>query len=132
MIKRVKPRFHGQETVRSRAAWNRPDTAERDYKRLTREVNDLMTDTLRDALPQIKSILDRRYDDEHRYDSQESDLDELKRIFDRALKRITTVRIMEKITREVTGIKLNIEKLTLNEWNKAVKRTLGIYLFADY
>lgn len=39
MIERVKPRFHGKETIRSRASWNRPDAAERDYKRLMRQQN---------------------------------------------------------------------------------------------
>lgn len=132
LIEQIKPRFHGQETIQSRASWNRPDSAERDYKRLTREINDLMEDALREALPKIKTILDRRYDEAHRYDSQESDIDEIKRIFDKALKRIATVKVMERISRELTGIKLNIEKMTLNEWKKAVKRTLGIDLFADY
>ena len=39
LIERVKPRFHGKETIRSRASWNRPDAAERDYKRLMRQQN---------------------------------------------------------------------------------------------
>ena len=132
LLERVKPRFHGQETVQSRASWNRPDAAERDYKRLTREIDGLMEDALREALPKIKAILDLRYEDAHRYDSQESDLDEINRIFDKALKRITTVKVMERIAREMDSIKLNVEKMTLNEWKKAIKRTLGIDLFADY
>lgn len=132
LIEHVKPRFHGKETIQSRASWNRPDAAERDYKRLTREIDDLMTDALREALPKIKTILDRRYEDAHRYDSQESDLDELKQIFDRVLKRISTTHVMEHIEHEVIGIQLNVEKMTLNEWKKAVKRTIGIDLFTDY
>lgn len=45
LLERVKPRFHGQETVQSRDSWNRPDAAERDYKRLTRETDALMEGT---------------------------------------------------------------------------------------
>jgi SPP1 gp7 family putative phage head morphogenesis protein len=132
VIERVKPRFHGKESIQSRASWNRPDSAERDYKRLMRELNIALAAALREALPKIKAILDRRYSEMHRYDSQESDLDEIRRILEDALKGVAVLQVMKKLEKELDLIRKSVESTALKEWSKAVKRTLGIDLFTDY
>lgn len=130
--KKVEKKFKGNSSLKASSKQHKPASAEREYVRLAREVDLAVIDALKDALPKIKNICDRRYEDAHRFDSQADDLSEIQRVFEKALRKINGQTYNKTLLRKLRQIGDLNRKQTVKEWKRVVKRTLGIDLFEDY
>lgn len=83
VVKKVQPKFGRKKSISSAINQRKPKSAEREYQRLAREVDMAVIEVVRECLPQIKEICDRRYDDIHRYDSPSDDLLAISNVFNR-------------------------------------------------
>lgn len=129
---RVERKFGGKQTLQSSARPKQSMSAEREYKRLAREVDEAVIDAIKDALPKLKQICDRRYEDTHRYDAQSDDIEDIRKVFAKALAKVSSGRFdvtLQKRLRQLADLN---RKLTVKEWKRVVKKTLGIDIFTDY
>lgn len=132
VVKKVQPKFGRKKSIPSAVKQRKPKSAEREYQRLAREVDMAVLEVVRESLPQIKEICDRRYDDTHRYDSQSDDLIALSKVFQKALAKLNRKGYNTKLYRRITQLANLNRKLTISEWKRTVKSTLGIDIFDDY
>lgn len=130
--KKVEKKFKGNSSLNASRKQHKPASAEREYIRLAREVDLAVIDALKEALPKIKKICDRRYEEAHRFDSQADDLAEIQKVFERALSKINGQTYNKTLLRRLRQIGDLNRKLTVKEWKRVVKSTLGIDLFEDY
>ena len=130
--KKVKPKFGRKKVLQSVVSQRKPETAQREYQRLAREVDNAVLEVVKDSLPQIKKICDRRYEDTHRFDSQADDIAAIQKVFEKALKKISGKGYNSILVRRIEQIANLNRKLTVKEWKRVVKRTLGIDIFDDY
>lgn len=122
-----------KKVVECKSKIHYPQSAEREYIRLAKEIDQSMTDVIRESIPKIIEICNRRYNDTHRFDdSQHDDLSDLEKVFNRALKKITSITLQKSLKKRLTQIANTNRKLTVREWKRAIKKTLGIDLFEDY
>lgn len=129
---RVERKFAGKQDLQSKARPKQSMSAEREYKRLAREVDMAVIEAVKEALPKLKRICDRRYEDTHRYDAQSDDVADIQRVFAKALAKISSGRFDDTLRRWLTQLANLNRKLTVNEWKRVVKKTLGIDIFTDY
>lgn len=130
--KKVEKKFKGERSLQSKRKQHKPVSAEREYIRLAREVDLAVIDALKDALPKIKKICDRRYEDAHRFDSQADDLADITKVFEKALSKIQGQSYNKTLLKRLEQIGNLNRKLTVTEWKRVVKSTLGVDLFEDY
>ena len=130
--KKVEKKFNGESSLKSSVNQRKPVSAEREYKRLAREVDLAVIEVLKESLPKIKKICDRRYEDTHRFDSQTDDLSEIQKVFSNALKKISGKTFNRTLIKRIEQLANLNRKLTVNEWKRVVQKTLGIDIFTDY
>ena len=132
VIKKVKPKFGRKKSIPSAVVQRKPKSAEREYQRLAKEVDMAVIEVVRECLPQIKAICDRRYDETHRDDSQSDDLLALSKVFQKALAKLDRKGYNTTLYRRITQLANLNRKLTISEWKRTVKSTLGVDVFEDY
>ena len=129
---KVKPKFGRKKVLQAIVSQRKPESAQREYQRLAREVDNAVLEVVKESLPQIKKICDRRYEDTHRFDSQADDLAAIQDVFTKALRKISGIGYNNRLYRKISQIANLNRKLTVIEWKRVVKRTLGIDIFDDY
>lgn len=130
--KKVEKKFRGKEALQAKQKPSKPVSAEREYIRLAKEVDEAVLDAFKDALPKIKKICDRRYEDAHRFDSQADDLAEIQKVFQNALKKVQSVSFNKTLLKRLEQLANLNRKLTVAQWKRTVKSTIGIDIFTDY
>jgi len=109
-----------------------PQGAEREYQRLTDAYMRLLNQTLKAHLPEIKAVARHEKEAKARHD----DTSDLMAVVNRAF---TDMGVEMEQKADSFGLRQKIErmanltrKLTVQEWKKAVKATLGIDILDDY
>lgn len=69
-------------------------SAEREYKRLAKEVNNEMFEIIKENMPLIIDIFKRRYETGQRYDSDDDDLSDLDKIFEKVRLKIKNLLLV--------------------------------------
>ena len=128
----VKPRFHGHDILKCRTEPRFPESAEREYMRMTDSLMRLVNEAVKKHLPETVGQL--------RLDADGGDaqidtaamlaaLDAAFLAMERELaERLTKFGLRQKLERFA---QLN-RKLTVREWKRAIKATLGIDILEDY
>ena len=128
----VKGKFRGHQPLRSRSVPHYPDTAEREFKRVTNGYIRLLKKSLMEHLP---SIIEE-YRREQRNDSR---LDASRNLEDKVRQELQ--KVAEELEQKLAAFGLDslvkkIARLTktnsLREWKRVCKDTLGIDLMDDY
>lgn len=128
----VRPKFRGRKVVKSRSVPHYPETAEREFKRVTNGYIRLLKKSLVEHLP---AIMDE-YRREQRNDSR---LDASRNLEDKVRQELQ--KVAEELEQKLAafgldGLVQKIAKLTktnsLREWKRVCKDTLGIDLMDDY
>ena len=128
----VRPKFRGRKVVKSRSVPHYPETAEREFKRITNGYIRLLKKSLVEHLP---AIMDE-YRREQRNDSR---LDASRNLEDKVRQELQ--KVAEELEQKLAafgldGLVQKIAKLTktnsLREWKRVCKDTLGIDLMDDY
>lgn len=127
-------RYRGHDVLYSKYIPKIPASAEREYVRLTNDYMKILKEEIEKELPELKRIYKSNLEDEknQRHDSATDLLLYVSDLF---------IRIKNKITEKTTGFGLRRRleslahlnrKLTVKEWKKAIKATLGIDIKEDY
>lgn len=130
----VKGKFRGRPTLHSKTKIRYPESAEREYRRLSKAYMVLMNRSLRKYLPEMMALYK-----EHRDDDADTRLDSVNDIIMRERQIIQKIREdLEKAIAEF-GLDRKLERIarltknaTLKEWRRAVRSTLGIDITKDY
>ena len=128
----VKGKFRGHQPLRSRSIPHYPDTAEREFKRVTNGYVRLLKKSLMEHLP----VIIEEYRREQRNDSR---MDASRNLEDKVRQELQ--KVAEELEQKLAAFGLDdlvkkIAKLTktnsLREWKRVCKDTLGIDLMDDY
>lgn len=128
----VKGKFRGHQPLRSRSIPHYPDTAEREFKRVTNGYVRLLKKSLMEHLP----VIIDEYRREQRNDSR---MDASRNLEDKVRQELQ--KVAEELEQKLAAFGLDdlvkkIAKLTktnsLREWKRVCKDTLGIDLMDDY
>lgn len=128
----LKPRFRGHKRLLCKANIQYPQQAEREYQRVTNAYMRLLNELLKEHLPEIRDAARIEREANRRHDDTSDLLGKVSDVFNEMavkLEKSTSdfglydrVQAMSKLTR----------KLSIREWKRAVKATLGIDLMDDY
>lgn len=129
-------RFYGHDTLFSKYTPQIPAQAEREYIRLTNSYMELLKDELEKELPKIKVIYKENRDKDADSGIHTDSIDDLEIAITTVINTIAH-NLQEKILKFSLFQKLEAmanlnRKLTVREWKKAVKATLGINIREDY
>lgn len=128
----VQAKFRGNTTLRGKTTPMYPDSAEREFRRVTNGYMKLLNQTLKEHLPAMMAAYkrerrgDTRYDDAQDLDAEiRQELMKVAQELEQKLAAYGLYEMVEKIAR--------LTKTTsLREWKRVVKETLGIDLMDDY
>lgn len=135
-VQKIRKRFRGKESIKSRYVPKIPDSAEREYTRLINDYMKILKLELELKLPKLKDMYKKNRDEEIakgiRNDSMTDLLFSVSQIFttikNKVISKIATFGLKQKL--KILAY-LN-RKLTLKEWKRAIKLTLGIDINEDY
>lgn len=128
----VRPRFRGSQPLKSKVVPRYPESAEREFQRVTRAYLKLLRDSLKDHLPAIMAA----YKKERRGDSRFDDAQDLNREV-----RAEMQKVAEDLEQKIAAFGLYefvekvgkmTQKASLREWKRVIRETLGIDLMDDY
>lgn len=128
----VKKKFKGNETVKSRSIPKYPESAEREFKRITNGYIRLLNETLKEHLPAVLRAYKRERSDSLRYDDT-SDFDivvdvELQKVAEELEQKLSEYGLYKLVDKIAILTKTN----SLREWKRVCRDTLGIDLMDDY
>lgn len=125
-------KFGSHQRLLCKTQYLTPDSAEREYQRATNAYIRCLNEVLKEYLPEIRDAARIERERTSRHDDTSDLLASVKKVFDKMaveLQRKTSsfglygrVQAMANLTR----------KLSIREWKRAVKATLGIDLLDDY
>lgn len=130
--KAVQGKFRGHQPLKSKVTPRYPDSAEREFRRITNGYMRLLNQTLKEHLPTIMAA----YKKERHGDSRFDDTRDLDNEVRQELQKVA-----EELEQKLAAYGLNdlvqkIARLTksssLREWKRVCKETLGIDLLDDY
>lgn len=128
----VKGRFHGSRPLKSRAIPAYPDSAEREFRRITRAYMRLLNKSLKEHLPAVMAA----YKVERRGDTRMDDARDLDDEVNRELQKVAEELEQKLAAFGLDDLVRKVAKLTkstsLREWKRVCKDTLGIDLIGDY
>lgn len=134
-------RFHGHDKLFAKHIPQIPESAEREYVKISAEYMKIVRKVMESELPQIKKIYGKSrgtmLPDSIRKDADEADTSAVLYaaigvVFDRIRDRITNKNEGYGLRRKLENLANLTRKLTVKEWKKAIRSTLGIDIREDY
>ena len=129
-------KFGSHQVLYSKYAPKIPASADREYIRIINQYMGLLKETLEEELPKLKGTYKKERDAEVRENRRADGMTDLDLIITDMFHRMER-KLMEK--EEGFGLRRKLEllahlerKLTIKEWKRAVKATLGIDIREDY
>lgn len=128
----VKGKFKGKKVIKSRSVPHYPESAEREFKRITNGYIRLLKKCLMDELPGLMDEYRREKRSDSRFDASLKLAEKVKN---------SLIKVARELEQKLAKYKLNdlvrkVAKLTkvnsLNEWKRVCEDTLGIDLLDDY
>ena len=128
----VKGKFKGKKVIKSRSVPHYPESAEREFKRVTNGYIRLLKKCLMEELPGIMDEYRREQRSDSRFDASLKLAEKVKNAL---------IKVARELEQKLAKYKLNelvrkVAKLTkvnsLNEWKRICEDTLGIDLLDDY
>ena len=128
----AKGQFRGNKKIRSRYIPLYPESSERQMRRIANSYMKIITDELKDAVPEILKI----YEQQSRKDSRMDGISDLRKAIsqrfskakDSISKKIEDFSLQDKLDMAAAMIK----NTALREWKKTVRKTLKLELLDDY
>lgn len=142
----LKKKNGGKSVVTSKYVPLYPDSAEREYIRLTNAYMKIEKEVILKYLPELKRILTERpqsYNMDSKKDNEKKRQEERFSLIDNSVVRLGFLfNAIQKeldasfglydLKRELMKIADSDHKLTIKEWKKVIKKTLGIDILDDY
>lgn len=132
--KAVSKKFGSHQVLYSKYTPQIPESAEREYVRTTNAYMRILKEELEKELPKLKEAYKENRDEDvkHRYDSASNLMLAVSQVFS-AIQNNVIARTMGFGLRRKLELLANMNrKLTVREWKKAIKSTLGIDIREDY
>lgn len=127
----LKKKFGSHSVLISKRTPNYPEQAEREFKRLTNSYMRLLNKLLKEHLPEIKESAEREKEHQ-RHDDTSDFMSFVAKVFDKMADELEEGTRNFGFKQKVESMAKLTRKLTIGEWKKAVKSTLGIELADDY
>ena len=129
-------RFYGHETLQSKYDPQSPKSAEREYARITSAYMRIVKEVLESELPRIRAEYKKERDAsvaEHmRTDSKTDLINVIESVFLRMQGTVAKRCDSFGIRKKLESMANLTRKLSVKEWKKAVKATLGLDIEEDY
>lgn len=131
---RTKKRFGSHDVLYSKYVPQIPASAEREYVRITNAYMRILKEELEREFPKLKETyrVNRDEDVKFRNDGYADFMRALERIFNTIINNIVSKTSGFGLRRKMESLANLNRKLTVKEWKKAVKATLGIDIREDY
>lgn len=133
----VSKRFGSHQRLICKTSNIYPTQAEREFQRLTNAYIRILNKTLKEYLPEIRDAAraereaNQRHDDQ-RYDGISDLLSKVAAVFNQMAQKIERMTSDFGLYDKVSAMASLTRKLSIKEWKRAVKATLGIDLMDDY
>lgn len=133
MVKRaVRGKFRGSQPLKCKTVPQYPKTAEREFRRITGSYMKLLNEELKKKLPAMMAEYQKERHGDSRFDDSQ-DLDAKLRLLLQDVSAALEKRIAEYgLDQKVEQIAKMAKSVSIREWKRAVKDTLGIDLLDDY
>ena len=133
MVKRaVRGKFRGSQPLKCKTVPQYPKTAEREFRRITGSYMKLLNEELKKKLPAMMAEYQKERHGDSRFDDSQ-DLDAKLRLLLQDVSAALEKRIAEYgLDQKVEQIAKMAKNVSIREWKRAVKDTLGIDLLDDY
>lgn len=128
-------RFKGHDKLHAKYMPQIPKSAEREYARLASDYMKVTKAVLESELPKIKEIYSREYKtavEELQTDSKDDLMLVVNEIFERMQNALSKKSETMGLRKRLENLANLTRKLTVKEWKKAIKATLGIDIREDY
>ena len=136
LMQKVCRKFYGHDTLKSKYEPQIPASAEREYVRAVEEYMKILKSELEDQLPKLKETYKANRDSEvranQRNDSATDLMLSISQIFTMIKNNVVARTIGFGLRRRLESLAHLIRKLTVKEWRKAIKATIGIDIREDY
>lgn len=130
--KAVKAKFHGHRRLNCKTTPQYPDSAEREFKRVTNGYVRVLNKALKENLPDVMDAYRNVSRTDARYDGLRDFERILKQIFMKIAseieQRLSTYDLEDRVRR----ISKMVKNMTYREWKRAIRKTFGIDLMDDY
>ena len=130
----VKKKFKGKQTLQSKVHPHQPESVEREYQRVTnaymRLLSKLVTDTM---IPEIRKAAKAELPpDYYRHDDMDDLYRRLERAFEKCEKELERKARSFDLYKRISEVAALTVKLSIKDWKRMVKETVGIDLLEDY
>ena len=135
LMEKVSKKFYGHDTLKSKYEPQIPLSAEREYVRTTNAYMAILKSELEEQLPKLKEAYKKERDSEvknRRNDSATDLLLAITSIFNTIRNNVIARTIGFGLRRKLENLAHLNRKLTVKEWKRAIKATLGIDIREDY
>jgi SPP1 gp7 family putative phage head morphogenesis protein len=136
LMQRVGKKFYGHDTLKSKYEPQIPLSAEREYVRTVDDYMRIVKSEVEEHLPKLKEIYKENRDAEvrtkQRYDSEMDLILSISEIFNVIENNIVSKTIGFGLRHRLESLAHLTRKLSVKEWKKAIKATLGINILEDY
>lgn len=135
-IQKVGRKFYGHDKLYSKYIPQIPESAEREYIRMSNEYMRLLKEELEENLPKLKESYKKNRDElvaENRRTDAATDLMlKVSELFTQMKSNLIRKTVGFGLRRRLESLANLNRKLTVKEWKRAIKATLGIDIREDY
>ena len=128
----VKGKFYGHQTIKSKRTPLYPDSAEREFRRISNGYMRLLNKTLAEHLPTLMDAYKKERRGDSRFDDARDLEDDVRQEFVQIAKELEQKLAAYGLEELVAKISKMTKNSSLREWKKAVHETLGLDLMDDY
>lgn len=135
LMEKVGKKFYGHDTLKSKYDPQIPESAEREYVRTTNAYMAILKTELEEQLPKLKEAYKKERDAEvkNRRNDSATDLQlAITSIFNTIKNNVVAKTMVFGLRRKLENLAHLNRKLTVKEWKRAIKATLGIDIREDY
>ena len=135
LMEKVSKKFYGHDTLKSKYEPQIPLSAEREYVRTTNAYMAILKSELEEQLPKLKEAYKKERDADVKNQRNDSATDlqlAITGIFNTIKNNVIARTIGFGLRRKLENLAHLNRKLTVKEWKRAIKATLGIDIREDY
>lgn len=128
----LRHRFGSHDNLICKYSQKYPVQAEREFQRVTNAYIRILNELLKEYLPEIRDAARAEREADQRHDDASDLIAKVKTVFSKMTVELERRTSMFGLRSKIESMAKLTRKLSIREWKKAVKSTLGIDLMDDY
>ncbi len=128
----VKNKFRGSQSIKSKVAPRYPESAEREFQRLSRQYLRIFKDTLKDHLPAIMDAYKKERHGNTRLDDAQDLNNEVQEEMQKAAEELEQKFAAFGLLPLIEKIAEMLRKGSVKDWKRIIRQTLGVDLLDEY